>query len=111
MHRLGDYSDTCIASCLVINYVYNCYGDTLRLKKKKTLSNTFLIPCFHFLFTFRVCQDGRKPHTIRLIIRRYSPENHCSRESRQCPIPSHVIQKLGTGLGYFSNNLIGRLNS
>ncbi|XP_025786980.1 DNA polymerase iota isoform X6 [Puma concolor] len=45
----------------------------------------------------RVCQDGRKPHTIRLIIRRYSPENHCSRESRQCPIPSHVIQKLGTG--------------
>ncbi|GAB5579511.1 DNA polymerase iota isoform X1 [Prionailurus iriomotensis] len=44
----------------------------------------------------RVCQDGRKPHTIRLIIRRYSPENHCSRESRQCPIPSHVIQKLGT---------------
>ncbi|XP_026924792.1 DNA polymerase iota isoform X2 [Acinonyx jubatus] len=45
----------------------------------------------------RVCQDGRKPHTIRLIIRRYSPENHCSRESRQCPIPSHVIQKLRTG--------------
>ncbi|XP_004405898.1 PREDICTED: DNA polymerase iota [Odobenus rosmarus divergens] len=45
----------------------------------------------------RVCQDGRKPHTIRLIIRRYSSENHCSRESRQCPIPSHVIQKLGTG--------------
>ncbi|XP_045315049.1 DNA polymerase iota isoform X2 [Leopardus geoffroyi] len=45
----------------------------------------------------RVCQDGRKPHTIRLIIRRYSPEKHCSRESRQCPIPSHVIQKLGTG--------------
>ncbi|XP_022351419.1 DNA polymerase iota isoform X5 [Enhydra lutris kenyoni] len=45
----------------------------------------------------RVCQDGRKPHTIRLTIRRYSSENHCSRESRQCPIPSHVIQKLGTG--------------
>ncbi|XP_041595731.1 DNA polymerase iota isoform X2 [Vulpes lagopus] len=45
----------------------------------------------------RVCQDGRKPHTIRLIIRRYSSENHCSRESRQCPIPSHIIQKLGTG--------------
>ncbi|XP_074211469.1 DNA polymerase iota isoform X2 [Camelus bactrianus] len=45
----------------------------------------------------RVCQDGRKPHTVRLIIRRYSSEKHCSRESRQCPIPSHVIQKLGTG--------------
>nr|XP_037838205.1 DNA polymerase iota isoform X2 [Chlorocebus sabaeus] len=45
----------------------------------------------------RVCQDGRKPHTVRLIIRRYSSEKHCGRESRQCPIPSHVIQKLGTG--------------
>ncbi|XP_041495190.1 DNA polymerase iota isoform X2 [Microtus oregoni] len=44
----------------------------------------------------RVCHDGRKPHTIRLVIRRYSPK-HCNRESRQCPIPSHVIQKLGTG--------------
>ncbi|KAM7124897.1 DNA polymerase iota isoform 5-T5 [Molossus nigricans] len=44
----------------------------------------------------RVCRDGRKPHTIRLIIRRYSPEKHCSRESRQCPIPSHILQKLGT---------------
>ncbi|KAK7822455.1 hypothetical protein U0070_001622 [Myodes glareolus] len=43
----------------------------------------------------RVCHDGRKPHTIRLVIRRYSPK-HCHRESRQCPIPSHVIQKLGT---------------
>ncbi|XP_048968547.1 DNA polymerase iota isoform X4 [Canis lupus dingo] len=48
----------------------------------------------------RVCQDGRKPHTIRLIIRRYSSENHCSRESRQCPIPSHIIQKLGTDFIY-----------
>ncbi|XP_006254962.1 DNA polymerase iota isoform X3 [Rattus norvegicus] len=44
----------------------------------------------------RVCHDGRKPHTIRLVIRRYS-DKHCNRESRQCPIPSHVIQKLGTG--------------
>ncbi|XP_059102006.1 DNA polymerase iota isoform X6 [Peromyscus eremicus] len=44
----------------------------------------------------RVCRDGRKPHTIRLAIRRYS-EKHCNRESRQCPVPSHVIQKLGTG--------------
>nr|XP_025128910.1 DNA polymerase iota isoform X3 [Bubalus bubalis] len=45
----------------------------------------------------RVCQDGRKPHTIRLIIRRYSSEKHYNRESRQCPIPSHIIQKLGAG--------------
>ncbi|XP_008833899.1 DNA polymerase iota isoform X1 [Nannospalax galili] len=44
----------------------------------------------------RVCHDGRKPHTIRLVIRRYS-EKHCGRESRQCSIPSHVIQKLGKG--------------
>ncbi|MBV98821.1 DNA polymerase iota, partial [Eschrichtius robustus] len=43
----------------------------------------------------RVCQDGRKPHTIRLIIRRYSSEKHYNRESRQCPVPSHIIQKLG----------------
>ncbi|XP_065788832.1 DNA polymerase iota isoform X6 [Muntiacus reevesi] len=45
----------------------------------------------------RVCQDGRKPHTIRLIIRRYSSEKHYNRESRQCPVPSHIIQKLGAG--------------
>uniref|UniRef100_A0A8C3YM67 DNA polymerase iota n=1 Tax=Catagonus wagneri TaxID=51154 RepID=A0A8C3YM67_9CETA len=45
----------------------------------------------------RVCQDGRKPHTVRLIIRRYSSEKYHSRESRQCPIPSHIIQKIGTG--------------
>ncbi|XP_028630054.1 DNA polymerase iota [Grammomys surdaster] len=44
----------------------------------------------------RVCHDGRKPHTIRLVIRRHS-DKHWNRESRQCPIPSHVIQKLGTG--------------
>ncbi|XP_077886132.1 DNA polymerase iota isoform X9 [Ictidomys tridecemlineatus] len=45
----------------------------------------------------RVSRDGRKPHTIRLVIRRYSSEKYCCRESRQCPIPSHVIQKLGAG--------------
>ncbi|XP_012370276.1 DNA polymerase iota isoform X2 [Octodon degus] len=44
----------------------------------------------------RVCQDGRKPHTVRLAIRR-SSSKYYSRESRQCPIPAHVIQKLGTG--------------
>ncbi|KAM8780469.1 DNA polymerase iota [Rhynchonycteris naso] len=45
----------------------------------------------------RVSQDGRRPHTMRLIIRRYSSGKHGSRESRQCPIPSHIIQRLGTG--------------
>uniref|UniRef100_A0AC11C118 DNA polymerase iota n=1 Tax=Ovis aries TaxID=9940 RepID=A0AC11C118_SHEEP len=45
----------------------------------------------------RVCQDGRKPHTVRLVIRRYSSEKLCNRESRQCPIPSHIVQKLGAG--------------
>uniref|UniRef100_A0A8D0PUB5 DNA polymerase iota n=2 Tax=Sus scrofa TaxID=9823 RepID=A0A8D0PUB5_PIG len=35
----------------------------------------------------RVCQ----------LIRRYSSEKYHGRESRQCPIPSHVIQKIGTG--------------
>ncbi|KAM9100506.1 DNA polymerase iota isoform 3-T3 [Sarcophilus harrisii] len=49
----------------------------------------------------RVCKDGRKPHTIRLIIRRFSSDRHFNRESRQCPIPSHVIQKLGTGFQDF----------
>ncbi|EHB03452.1 DNA polymerase iota [Heterocephalus glaber] len=44
----------------------------------------------------RVCQDGRKPHTVRLAIRR-SSSKYYSRESRQCPIPCHIIQKLGTG--------------
>ncbi|XP_028380860.1 DNA polymerase iota isoform X1 [Phyllostomus discolor] len=45
----------------------------------------------------RVRQDGRKPHTVRLTIRRYSSEKHYNRESRQCPIPPHMIQKLGAG--------------
>ncbi|XP_033613389.1 DNA polymerase iota isoform X7 [Fukomys damarensis] len=48
------------------------------------------------LLLHRVCQDGRKPHTVRLSIRR-SSSKYYNRESRQCPIPSHVIQKLGTG--------------
>ncbi|XP_067401519.1 DNA polymerase iota isoform X2 [Emydura macquarii macquarii] len=46
----------------------------------------------------RISKDGRKPHTIRLTIRQFSSTNKWfSRESRQCPIPSHVIQKFGTG--------------
>ncbi|XP_054842691.1 DNA polymerase iota [Eublepharis macularius] len=44
----------------------------------------------------RVYKDGRKPHTIRLSLRKFSPTNKwLSRESRQCPIPSHVVQRIG----------------
>nr|XP_048705785.1 DNA polymerase iota isoform X2 [Caretta caretta] len=46
----------------------------------------------------RISKDGRKPHTIRLTICKFSSTNKWfSRESRQCPIPSHVVQKFGTG--------------
>ncbi|XP_036349503.2 DNA polymerase iota isoform X2 [Ochotona princeps] len=45
----------------------------------------------------RVSQDGRKPQTVRLAIRRYSCEKYPGRESRQCSVPSHVMQRLGTG--------------
>ncbi|XP_061470692.1 DNA polymerase iota isoform X2 [Rhineura floridana] len=46
----------------------------------------------------RLHKDGRKPHTIRLTIRRFSLTNKWfNRESRQCPIPSHVVQRIGTG--------------
>ncbi|KAM8793521.1 DNA polymerase iota-like [Eudromia elegans] len=44
----------------------------------------------------RINKDGRKPHTIRLAIRQFSPTNKWfNRESRQCPIPPHLIQKFG----------------
>ncbi|XP_063151886.1 DNA polymerase iota isoform X1 [Candoia aspera] len=46
----------------------------------------------------RLYKDGRKPHTVRLTIRRLSAtDNWFHRESRQCPIPSHLAQKVGTG--------------
>nr|XP_016850726.1 PREDICTED: DNA polymerase iota [Anolis carolinensis] len=45
----------------------------------------------------RLYKDGRKPHTIRLTLRKFSPTNKWfNRESRQCPIPSHLIQRIGT---------------
>ncbi|XP_076217741.1 DNA polymerase iota-like isoform X2 [Aptenodytes patagonicus] len=44
----------------------------------------------------RVYTDGRQPHTVRLTIRRFSSTNKWfNRESRQCPIPPHLIQKFG----------------
>ncbi|XP_006269716.1 DNA polymerase iota isoform X1 [Alligator mississippiensis] len=46
----------------------------------------------------RIHNDGRKPRTIRLTIRQFSLTNKWfNRESRQCPIPPHIIQKFGTG--------------
>ncbi|XP_054466615.1 DNA polymerase iota isoform X2 [Anoplopoma fimbria] len=43
----------------------------------------------------RMHKDGRQPQTFRLTIRRYSATNKWfSRESRQCPIPNHIGQKI-----------------
>nr|XP_057925889.1 DNA polymerase iota isoform X2 [Doryrhamphus excisus] len=43
----------------------------------------------------RMRKDGRRPHTFRLTIRKYSATNKWySRESRQCPIPLHIGQKI-----------------
>ncbi|XP_074992022.1 DNA polymerase iota-like isoform X2 [Calonectris borealis] len=44
----------------------------------------------------RICKDGRQPHTVRLTIRQFSStDKWFNRESRQCPIPPHLIQKFG----------------
>ncbi|KAJ6662974.1 hypothetical protein lerEdw1_010795, partial [Lerista edwardsae] len=46
----------------------------------------------------RLRKDGRKPYTIRLSIRQCCSTNKwLHRESRQCPIPSHLAQRIGTG--------------
>ncbi|GAA6218683.1 DNA polymerase iota [Lates japonicus] len=46
----------------------------------------------------RMNKDGRQPQTFRLTIRRYSATNKWfSRESRQCPIPNHIGQKITSG--------------
>ncbi|XP_070689962.1 DNA polymerase iota isoform X2 [Pempheris klunzingeri] len=46
----------------------------------------------------RMHKDGRQPQTFRLTIRRYSATNKWfSRESRQCPIPGHVGQRIISG--------------
>ncbi|MEE6457861.1 hypothetical protein FKM82_000076 [Ascaphus truei] len=45
----------------------------------------------------RLSKDGRSPHTLRLTLRQFTPTNKWfNRESRQCPIPTHIIQNLGT---------------
>ncbi|NXI35072.1 POLI polymerase, partial [Galbula dea] len=44
----------------------------------------------------RISKDGRQPHTIRLSIRQFSSSQTWGRrESRQCPLPPHLLQKLG----------------
>ncbi|XP_069780014.1 DNA polymerase iota isoform X2 [Narcine bancroftii] len=46
----------------------------------------------------RLHKDGRVPRTIRLTIRRSSTTNKWfNRESRQCPVPNQLMQKLNTG--------------
>ncbi|XP_026199580.1 DNA polymerase iota [Anabas testudineus] len=46
----------------------------------------------------RMHRDGRQPQTFRLTIRRFSATNKWfSRESRQCPVPNHVGQKVTSG--------------
>ncbi|KAJ7335224.1 hypothetical protein JRQ81_013165 [Phrynocephalus forsythii] len=60
----------------------------------------------------RLHKDGRKPHTIRLTIRQFSPvltEKWFNRESRQCRIPSHVVQKIGTDDGSVMAHLLALL--
>ncbi|KAJ3604336.1 hypothetical protein NHX12_029077 [Muraenolepis orangiensis] len=43
----------------------------------------------------RMQKDGRQPQTFRLTIRKYSADNKWfSRESRQCPVPNHLGQKI-----------------
>ncbi|KAM6293923.1 DNA polymerase iota [Aegotheles albertisi] len=45
----------------------------------------------------RIYKDGRQPHTVRLTIRQFSSstEKWFHRESRQCPVPPHLIHKFG----------------
>ncbi|XP_010287616.1 PREDICTED: DNA polymerase iota, partial [Phaethon lepturus] len=54
----------------------------------------------------RIYKDGRQPHTVRLTIRQFSTtDKWFNRESRQCPIPPHLIQKFGRE----SSNIISPL--
>ncbi|KAM7391230.1 hypothetical protein PAMP_021934 [Pampus punctatissimus] len=52
----------------------------------------------HLFGKTRMHKDGRQPQTFRLSIRRYSATNKWfNRESRQCPIPGHIGQKITSG--------------
>ncbi|XP_046545340.1 DNA polymerase iota-like isoform X2 [Haliotis rubra] len=45
----------------------------------------------------RLVEDGRTPHTFRLTVRRAGFPKYTNRESKQCPVPAHVFQKVGKG--------------
>ncbi|KAL8204078.1 UNVERIFIED_CONTAM: hypothetical protein K2H54_066806 [Gekko kuhli] len=53
----------------------------------------------------RLYKDGRKPHTIKLTIRQVS--RGLCREGRQCPIPLHVVQRIGTDDSSVQTQLVG----
>lgn len=54
----------------------------------------------------RVSKDGRQPHTVRLTIRHFSATDRWfNRESRQCALPLHLVQKFGKE----SSNIISPL--
>ncbi|XP_016409438.1 DNA polymerase iota isoform X2 [Sinocyclocheilus rhinocerous] len=58
--------------------------------------------------TERMHKDGRRPHTFRLTIRRYTVTNRWfSRESRQCPIPNHTGLKITCGSSEAVPQLLG----
>ncbi|XP_058026719.1 DNA polymerase iota isoform X2 [Ahaetulla prasina] len=58
----------------------------------------------------RLYKDGRKPHTIRLTIRQYSATNKWfNRESRQCPVPSHLVKRIGSGDASLKTHLVSIL--
>ncbi|NXT54484.1 POLI polymerase, partial [Pluvianellus socialis] len=54
----------------------------------------------------RIRKDGRQPHTVRLTIRQFSSSDKwLNRESRQCPVPPHLLPRFGKE----SSNLISPL--
>ncbi|XP_067886756.1 DNA polymerase iota isoform X2 [Heterodontus francisci] len=61
--------------------------DEIRMKIKALLINLLI----------RLQKDGRVSRTIRLTIRRSSAANRWfNRESRQCPVPNQLMQKMNT---------------
>ncbi|XP_069735818.1 DNA polymerase iota-like [Phaenicophaeus curvirostris] len=54
----------------------------------------------------RLHQDGRRPHTLRLALRRgSSASRRFHRESRQCPLPPHLLHRFHKG----DSNLLASL--
>ena len=47
---------------------------------------------------FRVQEDGRTPHSLRLTVRKANKENrYLHRQSRQCDLPAGVAAKISAG--------------